>query len=622
MPLRVNSELERLTAVLQREQQADGSWRYCFESGPLTDAYAIILLRTLNIPNEPLISGLAKRIASRQAPDGTWKLYPDERDGNLSATIESYFALLAAGAAAPSDERLQAARRFIRAKGGLAQANLGTRVMLALTGQHPWPPFPIPAEFMLVPPFFPLHLFDLVGFARVHLVPIMVAAARTFAVRPRQMPDLSDLSRGLPSAGPEQPDLIWFHELIDSGIRSLPSFLRPARELGLREAERFLLDRLEPDGTLYSFFTATFLMIFALLALGYRPDHPVIIRAVRGIERLVCPVGDVLHMQNSTSTIWDTALLSHALQTAGMPVSHSVIQQATRYLLSRQHNRYGDWARRSPGVPPGGWGFSDINTINPDVDDTTAALRALHRAGSGDPAIRQAWDRGLRWLLSMQNSDGGWPAFERNTANPLVKLLPAGGAEAAFTDPSTADLTGRTLEFLGNHAGMTLQHPAVRRGVDWLLRHQEANGSWHGRWGISYLYGTWAALSGLIAAGVSPDHPAIQKGVSWLRSVQNRDGGWGESCQSDVLKRYVPLGASTPSQTAWAVDALTAVSRKPGPELEAGVRFLLAAGKRRDWTLSYPTGAALPGGFYIHYHSYRYIWPLLALAQYRNKFQP
>jgi len=220
----------------------------------------------------------------------------------------------------------------------------------------------------------------------------------------------------------------------------------------------------------------------------------------------------------------------------------------------------------------------------------------------------------------MQNDDGGWPAFEKNTNKQILSWLPIEGADAVSTDPSTTDLTGRTLEFLGNHAEMNVRDPNIQKAVSWLLRNQEENGSWYGRWGICYIYGTWSAVTGLIAVGVPAEHPAIQKAVQWLLRIQNQDGGWGESCNSDIVKSYVPLGASTPSQTAWAVDTLIAASPTPTLPMIRGIQFLLGKEGNQDWTLSYPTGAALPGGFYFHYNSYRYIWPLIALGHFQKKY--
>jgi sporulenol synthase len=220
----------------------------------------------------------------------------------------------------------------------------------------------------------------------------------------------------------------------------------------------------------------------------------------------------------------------------------------------------------------------------------------------------------------MQNDDDGWPAFEKNTNSKLVEWLPLEKSEFFLLDPSCADLTGRTLEFLGNYTNLSSNNEAVRKGVRWLLNNQEKDGSWYGRWGICYIYGTWAALTGLMAAGISAGHPSVKKGVKWLYGIQNEDGGWGESCKSDDKKEYVPLGASTLTHTSWALDALITVTNQPTKEIHKGITYLLSVLKKEDWTTDYPKGQGMAGAFYIHYHSYRYIFPLIALSHYQKKF--
>jgi sporulenol synthase len=335
---------------------------------------------------------------------------------------------------------------------------------------------------------------------------------------------------------------------------------------------------------------------------------------------MVCRQDGKLLLQNSPSTVWDTALFSYALQEAGITADSSAIRKASAYLLSKQHRKLGDWSLHMSAPIPGGWGFSDSNTINPDIDDTTAVLRAIRRPTENVPLYQDAANKGLNWILLMQNEDGGWPAFERGKNLELLTLLPFDGAKSAATDPSSADLTGRTLEYLGNTERLTIRHSFIRRGVDWLIDNQEENGSWYGRWGICYIYGTWAALTGMMAVGVTADHASVQRAVKWILDIQNKEGGWGESCRSDQYMRYIPLDASTPSQTAWALDALIAVHPKPIPEVERGVAKLMDLLHKENWTTAYPTGAGLPGTFYIHYHSYRYIWPLLTLSHYRKKY--
>lgn len=619
MKERVESEINRIVHLLQGNQSPDGAWRFCLESGPLTDAYMIILLRSLHIDDEEFISGLAQRIAALQMENGMWKLFHDEEEGNLSATVEAYYALLYAGHSKRDEEHMLAARQQILAQGGLSQTSMLTKLLLSLTGQIPWDALvPIPIEAMLLPRWSPLHFFDFVGYARVHIAPILILTDRKLVIQTGRTPDISELR--IPStAGHHSFAARYFQKRIEDVIRFLP-YTAQIHQEALNQAKHFMLKRLEVDGTLYSYLTSTVLMIFALLALGYPKSHPIITRAVAGLKAMACHRNGQIHMQDATSTVWDTALLTHALQVSGVSASHPMVQKAGRYLLSRQHDKYGDWVLHNPAAIPGGWGFSDSNTINPDIDDTTAALRAISPMQITDLVYQRAWQRGLNWLLSMQNDDGGWPAFEKNTNKQILSWLPIEGADAVSTDPSTTDLTGRTLEFLGNHAGLNVRNRNMQKAVSWLLRNQEENGSWYGRWGICYIYGTWSAVTGMIAVGVPKEHPAIQKAVQWLLRIQNHDGGWGESCNSDIVKSYVPLRASTPSQTAWAVDTLIAASSTPTSPMIRGIQFLLGNSAASDWTLSYPTGAALPGDFYFHYHSYRYIWPLIALGHFQKKY--
>lgn len=623
----ISGAIRQLTEQLLRMQREDGTWRLCFENGLLTDAYMIITLRVLQMPDEPLIRGLHARILQAQQADGSWKVYHDEKDGNVSATVEAYYALLYSGYSSPDQPALLKAKRFILAKGGLRSVTqVLTKIMLAVTGQYPWPSsIFIPLELLLLPPSSPISFFDFSGYARVHLAPMLLLADRKFVTDAGSAPDLS----GLQLERPDGQDDGWVPnsrgwqsllERIHSSLKKLTGLPDQLHRTATLRAEQYMLQRIEPDGTLYSYATSTFLMLFALLALGYGKGHPVLVRAVQGLKGMLCRPGGRVFLQNSPPTIWDTALLSHALHATGLPSAQPAVRRAASYLLTKQQRTLGDWSVHNPNPVPGGWGFSETNTINPDVDDTTAALRAIKPFVPAHAACREAWNRGLNWVLSMQNSDGGWPSFERDADLPILTWLPIEGAKAAAVDPSTADLTGRTLEYLGESAGFTLQHAFIRRAADWLYHNQEEDGSWYGRWGVCYLYGTWGALTGLRAVGVDASQPSVQKAVRWLLRIQNEDGGWGESCESDRQLRYVPLGESTPSQTAWALDALISVHAEPTPQLEKGMRRLVSLLQENDWRQSYPTGAGLPGFFYSHYHSYRYIWPLLAMSHYQSKY--
>lgn len=620
----VDEEIRRLTSILIQLQKPDGSWHFCFENGRTIDAYLIILFRTLNIQNEVLIQQLHDRILNDQQPEGGWKLYHDEKEGNLSASVEAYYALLFSGYSRTTDESMQRAKHYIQSKGGLGNVtSLLTKAILAATGQRTWPLAisSIPLEFLLLPTSFPLNFFEFSGYSRVHLAPMMIMADRKFGMKSDLTPDLSDLQvHRIESNEQQSPEYKETLDHIRSGVKRLIGTPKYMHEIATSKAEQYMLQRIESDGTLYSYASSTILMVFALLSLDYDHHHPLITNAIKGLTAMQCRSGNTVTIQNSPSTVWDTALLAYALQESGMSVHHATLQSATSYLLLRQQHQPADWSIHNPRALPGGWGFSETNTINPDVDDTTAALRVMKSLSHHHASYHEAWNRGLQWVLSMQNKDGGWPAFEKNTNKKMLTWLAIDGAKSAAIDPSEPDLTGRTLEYLGNFANLDMKHDFIKRGANWLIHHQEKDGSWYGRWGICYIYGTWAALTGLKSVGISSDHKTLQKGVNWLLSIQHADGGWGESCNSDRLLRYVPLAESTPSQTAWALDALIAVLPKPTDAINKGISKLIDLLKGDTWPTSYPTGAGLPGNFYVHYHSYRYIWPLLTLSHYRRKY--
>ena len=407
---------------------------------------------------------------------------------------------------------------------------------------------------------------------------------------------------------------------IQNGIKNLLGYPAHLHQQALEQAKVYMLNRVEPDGTFLTYFSSTFLMIYALLSLGYSKHDALILKAVEGLKSMQCKINGYTHMQYTTASVWNTSLINSTLQIAGIATTDPIITKSIDYLLNHQHIKYGDWVVHNPNVFPGGWGFADSNTIHPDVDDSTASLKGLAQTVPTDIRLHQSWERGIRWVLSMQNDDGGWPAFEKNTNSRLLSLLPIEGGEYLITDPSSADLTGRTLEFLGNYTNLSTTDSSIRKGVHWLVHHQEPNGSWYGRWGICYIYGTWAAITGLKAVGMLSTHRSIMDGVKWLEKIQNEDGGWGESCKSDSNKKYVPLKHSTLTHTAWAVDALIAAQDHPTKSIKRGIHFLLEQLNRNDWTTDYPKGQGMAGAFYIHYHSYRYIFPLLALSHYQNKF--
>lgn len=604
MTLRENiqTEIDRLIQQIVEHQSSDGTWKFCFETGPMTNAYYLILLRSLEYDDERLVFKLYQRLINTQQPNGAWRLYEDDA-GNLSATVEAYTALLFSGYVNTSDENMKKAEEFILEHGGLENIHPSTKFTLAIHNLYPWPNhFPLPLVLLNMPAFLPFSFHKFSSYVRAHLGPILILGHKKFTIKNEWTPDISHLYLESKAKKIKRKLTSFFFSLLPINL-----FPRSA----LQRAEDYMLKSIESDGTLYSYAGATIYLVYALLALGYKPDCPYIQHAMDGLKSMLFEVDGELHLQNSPSTIWDTSLLSYALQEAGTSIGNPTVKSSVQYLQSIQQN--------GPSNIPGGWGFSESNTINPDIDDTQAALRAISRFALNDTNYRRTWNSGVNWLLSMQNDDGGWGAFERNQYKVITRLFPIENFKDTFIDPSTTDITGRTLEFLGNYVNMTVSHPKILAGVDWIKKHQEKNGSWYGRWGVNYIYGTWAAITGMRAVGVPAEHPSIQKAIQWLKEIQQIDGGWGESCKSDKVRHYVSLPYSTVVQTAWAVDALISVVETPTPEIERGIHFLTNHHSAKS--LTYPTGAGLPGYFYIYYHSYNYIWPLLTLSHYLQKFK-
>lgn len=602
-------------AELERLQDEDGKWTFPFQGPILTDCFMIAIIRTLGLNEPDLMAGLVNKLLRSQQDNGSWKLYPDELDGNLSATVLAYASLLISGEFNPDDEEMKRAEHFMDRHGGPKKAHFMIKLFLAMNGMYSYPSyFNFPTAYFLLPSYFPFSMYHCSNYARVHLTPMILCMNKRFSIHHNVEQHYFEDKKGG-----------WFREergLADTLVQSIKSLhLNPLyyRKIGYQAAEKLMIDRIEENGTLYSYASSTFYMIYGLMAMGYPKDSPILQKAVEGLKSYAIQTAEGLHIQNSPSEVWDTALLSYSLQTAGVDISHPMVKKANEYLLRKQHIKRGDWSIHAPSASPGGWGFSDSNHFNPDNDDTSAALRALTKSQELGHPFRQSWSRGTAYLKKLQNKDGGYGAFEKDAYDPLFAHLPIENAADALIDDLTADLTGRVLEFLGNYAGMTYNDEMVKKAVKWLFLHQERNGSWYGKWGVCYIYGTWAAVTGLCAVGISSKHPAVQKALDWLESIQQKDGGFGESCQSCEEKKYIPLAYSTPSQTAWALDALVAGGRNKRDAAMKAARFLLDEKNYDEEASRYPTGIGLPGGFYILYESYNYIFPLIALSRFKGQ---
>ncbi|AWP27746.1 prenyltransferase/squalene oxidase repeat-containing protein [Paenibacillus sp. Cedars] len=609
----VQTEIQTYISHLKSLQFPDGSWRFLFETGPMTDANMIILLKNLDTKPE-LIPQLAQRLKQRQAPNGAWKQYDDEV-GHLSSTVEAYTALLLSGCASREDVMMQKAEEYIVQHGGVEQAHVSTKFMLALNGLYPWPRFfPLPLYLIQLPKSSSFSYYRWSSYVRSHFASLLILGHRKFKLHhPREI-NIHHLFVTQ-----------HFHKLREprrsnrTRERKKKGYLSRS---ALKKTEQILLQNIENDGTQYSYASATFFMIYSLLAIGYKTDSPMIKQAVEGLVSFGYTARDgSLHIQNSPSTVWDTALIAYTLQEAGVSTEDAAILRAAKYLLSLQHLEKQESERDSRHRTSGGWGFSESNTANPDVDDTQAVIRVLTRLAAQESDYSAAWRKGIQYVFRMQNDDGGWAAFEKNSVSSIIRLFRIPHFAETAADPSCADITGRVLELLGNHLKLRLSHPRIQDGLDWLVKKQKSDGSWYGRWGVSFIYGTWAAVTGMAAAGLQADHPAIRRAVDWLLRIRHEDGGWGESCRSDFIKKYNPAPYSTVVHTAWALDALIAVHDNPTEVIDQGILRLIEWNRQEGRRTTYPAGAGLPGHFYIHYHSYPLVWPLLTLSHYVQKYQ-
>src|ERR1700729_331988 len=620
---------------LQHEQ---GWWQGELETNVTMDAEDLLLRQFLGIRTAEETAAAGRWIASQQRADGTWANFFGG-PGDLSTTVEAYVALRLAGHL-PGAPHMARAAEWITARGGIRATRVFTRIWLALFGQWSWDDLPVmPPEMVYLPTWFPLNVYDWACWARQTIVPLTVVGS----LRPvRSLPFGLDEIRPPAPDGPgdraRKPSLAADRTGWELAFGGLDRVLRVAerhghrarpvgamRRAALRRCADWIIARQEQDGCWGGIQPPWVYSLLALHLLGYELDHPVIERGLAGLERFTVredgPDGPVRRLEACQSPVWDTALALVALGDAGLPGSHQALQDAGRWLLAEEIRGPGDWQVRRPGLAPAGWGFEFDNDGYPDIDDTAEVLLALRRAraaGGPDELARQAApaiDRAVAWLTGMQSRDGGWGAFDADNTKRLGAKLPFCDFGEVI-DPPSADVTAPTVEALC--AEGLGESRAVRRGVAWLLRAQEPDGSWFGRWGANYVYGTGSVVPALLAAGVQPMKPVIRRAVTWLIGHQNPDGGWGEDLRSYSDRTWAGRGESTASQTAWALLALLAAGGDDAwRSAERGVQWL-AATQQPDGNWDEPqfTGTGFPGDFYINYHLYRLVFPVSALGRY------
>jgi squalene-hopene/tetraprenyl-beta-curcumene cyclase len=625
--------ISRASTALLAEQRHDGHW--CFElEADATIPSEYVLLRHFrgeapDLELERLIAVYLRRI---QGDHGGWPLV-HAGPFDISASVKAYFALKMIGDAVDAPH-MRRAREAILAHGGAARSNVFTRFLLALYGEIPWSGVPtMPVEIMLLPRWFPFHLDKISYWARTVLVPLLVLQAlKPRPANPRGV-RVQELFAAPPEAvrhWPTGAHQAWLGVKLFGGLDWLLKRVEPAFPKGLRrkaidEAAAFVTARLNGEDGLGAIYPAMANAVMMYDALGLPSDHPGLVAARWSIERLLVVKDDEAYCQPCLSPVWDTALASHSLMEAGDEASAAAASAGLDWLAPLQVlDVNGDWAAKRPDVRPGGWAFQYANPYYPDLDDTAVVAMAMDRADRG--GLTAAPDahapkiaRAREWIAGLQSRDGDWAAFDADNTNSYLNHIPFAD-HGALLDPPTADVTARCVSLLAQLGERSETSATLARGVEALLNDQEKDGSWFGRWGMNYIYGTWSALCALTIAGQGRQSAPMHRAVDWLIGIQNADGGWGEGVDSYKLayQGYQPA-PSTASQTSWALLGLMAAGEADHPAVARGVAYLAATqGENGFWSEPFHTATGFPRVFYLRYHGYPKFFPLWALARYRN----
>jgi len=625
--VRVFSDLEHALEAAERallaRQNDDGHWVFELEADATIPAEYILLEHYLDEIDDARQAKIGVYLRRIQNPDGGWPLF-HRGVTDISTTVKSYYALKLAGDS-PEAPHMVRARECVLELGGAARCNVFTRIALALFGQVPWRAVPMmPVEMMLLPRWFPFHISKISYWSRTVLVPLVILAAlRPRARNPRRV-DVRELF-----ARPPESERGYMRAATGSALGQAflmldrmqrvfePLIPRAIRRTAIARAVKFATERLNGEDGLGAIFPAMANSVMAFDALGYAKDHPDLAIAKRSIHKLLLEKPDETYCQPCVSPIWDTALAAHALFESGSEAATASIARANAWLAGRQVlDVVGDWAVRRPGLRPGGWAFQYWNNYYPDVDDTGVVAMALHRE---DPIrYRNALERAAEWIAGMQSSDGGWGAFDAENTHYYLNNIPFAD-HGALLDPPTEDVTARCVGYL-LQLGYAKDHPVVARGLRYLRRTQQTDGSWFGRWGTNYIYGTWSVLNAFVPAGeTAANSPAVRRAADYLLRFQQSDGGWGEDGATYWNEQRGLCKGSTASQTAWAVLGLMAAGETANPAVARGVRFLLETQSSDGlWDEDWYTAVGFPRVFYLRYHGYRAFFPLFALARYRN----
>ncbi len=564
-------------------------------------------------------------IFSKQLADGGWNIYHGG-PAEVNATIKAYLALKLAGVP-PTDPRMLKAREMALSLGGVPRMNTFPKLYLALLGLFSWEFLPtIPCEVILIGKWFYVNINEMSSWSRSMLVPLAIInhykPTRPIAatvnldelypegIHPRDLALAAD-----PERLTWRNFFLWLDRVHKFAEWFAENNIHPFRKRALKKAEEWMLERFEGSDGLAAIFPAILNSLIALKALGYPDDHPQVIRAAHELKKLEHETKDSVRIEPCFSPVWDTAITAICLRQSGLPANHPSLQKSVEWMMTKEIRFRGDWKFKNPAdVEPSGWVFEYDNKWNPDVDDTAMVLLALRQVSLNDrQKAEECFQRALKWMLTFQCKDGGWAAFDKDCTKGVLEKVPFADHNAML-DPECADITARILELLG-YEGFSVENPQVQRALKYLRDEQEDDGSWYGRWGVNYIYGTWQVLRGLRALNIDMNQPWLLKARDWLESVQHEDGGWGERCNTYDDPVFKGQGPSTASQTAWAVMGLLAFDDPNRPSVRRGIQYLVnTQSADGSWEELETTGTGFPKVFYLKYDMYRNTWPLLALA--------
>ena len=618
----VEGAIRAATDAILAQQKSDGHWVYELEADATIPAEYVLLVHYLaEQPNLELEKKIGVYLRRIQGAHGGWPLYHDGAF-DISATVKAYFALKMIGDDINAPH-MALAREAIRQRGGAIKANVFTRILLCLYGETAWSNIPtVPVELILLPRWFPVHLSKMSYWARTVIVPLLVLCARQPLARNPRGVHVSELFvPGVPAASPRAPHQSagWsaFFAVLDRILKVVP-WPRGLRARAIEKCRAWTTERLNGEDGLGAIYPAMANSVMMYDTLGYPPEYPDRAIARKSVENLLVIKDSEAYCQPCVSPVWDTALVAHALLETKDADAEAAVARALEWLKPLQVlDVKGDWAEEKPDVRPGGWAFQYRNDHYPDLDDTAVVVMAMDRAAQRD-SYKDAIARGAEWVEGLQSRDGGWGAFDADNSYYYLNNIPFAD-HGALLDPPTEDVSGRCVGMLAQ-LGAKNDDPRLKAGIDYLIRTQREDGSWWGRWGVNYIYGTWSALAGLNGAGLGADHATMKKGADWLVQIQNPDGGWGENCDSYKLdyKGYASA-PSTASQTAWALLGLMAAGLVDHPAVGRGINYLKATQEADGlWSQAHYTGGGFPRVFYLNYHGYPKLFPLWALARYRN----